>query len=468
MFVKIVMFVNKIFWDDLIKIPVGNKNYINISFLALLLISIGMYFSFRTKFLPLRFFKDIIDHVNKNLKIKRQNSLSGIQTLIVSTASRVGMGNLLGVAAAVSAGGAGAIFWMWLTALIGSSTAFIEAVLAQLYKKNDPLYGGYKGGPAYYIHDFFASKSKTAPSKKNLVSSLFALSGLICWCGISQVVGNSVSSTFENAFNIPVLYSAILLLVIASIVVLRRNLTVRVLDLIVPIMSAGYLLITIVVMLINIKRLPDVINNILSQAFGLRQVVAGGIGAAITNGVKRGLFSNESGSGSAPCAAAAAETKNPIEIGFLQVFGVLVDTIVCTCTAIFLLLTPQKKILNLSGMELLQASMKHHLGSFGAILIALTLLFFSFSTFLGILFYARSNISYLFGDNWPSQNLFKIIALIMLFIGAINKYDIVWILADVGIALMTMFNIVMLLPMSKEVLKLLNDYSLQTKKRTSK
>ena len=458
MFKQIIIFINHIFWDDLIKIPLGNKNYINISFLAVLLVFTGLYFSFKTKFLPIRLFKDIINQVKKNLNSKNKNSLSGLQALIVSTATRVGSGNLLGVAAAISAGGAGAIFWMWLTAFIGSSTAFIESVLAQIYKKNDPLYGGYKGGPAYYIHDFFVSKSKSGLNKKNLISIFFALSGLICWCGISQITGNSVASAFKHTFNIPVLYSAILLLVVAAIIVLRRDATVKVLDLIVPIMSVSYLLITLIIMLINFRRLPSVINNIFAQAFGFRQVIAGGLGVVITNGVKRGLFSNESGSGSAPCAAAAAESNNPVEIGFLQVFGVLVDTIVCTCTAILILLTPQEKILNLNGVELLQITMNYHLGFFGMIFIALILWLFNFSTFLGILFYARSNVSYLFSDNWVSQNLFKIIALVMLFVGAINKYDIVWIFADVGIALMTIFNLIMLFPLKNQVLNLLQDY----------
>ena len=210
------------------------------------------------------------------------------QTLVVSTATRVGMGNLVGVVAAISAGGAGAVFWMWVTALLGSTTAFIEATLAQLYKEEDPLYGGYRGGPAYYMHKFFQKNKKQ--TRWFPLSVLFAISGLICWCGISQVISNSVASSFENAFNIPPLYSTIVLVILGAVIVLRKNATVKALDAIVPVMAGLYLLITVGVILLNIGQIPAVLERIFSEAFGLRQAVAGGIGAVIMNGVKRASF----------------------------------------------------------------------------------------------------------------------------------------------------------------------------------
>lgn len=373
-----------------------------------------------------------------------KNNLSAFQTLIVSTATRVGMGNLVGVVAAISAGGAGAIFWMWVLALIGSSTAFIEATLAQIYKEKDPLYGGYRGGPAYYIHHYWEEK-QGRKRKKVLLSVLFAISGLICWCGISQVISNSVTASFENAFNIPPLYTTIVLVAVAAVIVLRKNATVKVLDFLVPVMAVCYFAITLFIIAMNLGSMPGVFKRIFEEAFGIRQVAAGGFGAVLMNGVKRGLFSNEAGSGSAPCAAAAAECDQPVKAGFVQALGVFVDTIViCSCTAMIMLLAPEDLVSGLYGMELLQTAMRYHLGEFGVIFIAATLFMFSFSTFLGILFYARSNVAYLFGDNWASQTGYKIIALVMLFIGGIAAYTFVWDLGDVGIGLMTIFNIFML------------------------
>ena len=381
----------------------------------------------------------------------------------MSTATRVGMGNLVGVVAAVSAGGAGAVFWMWITALIGSATAFIEATLAQLHKEKDPLYGGYRGGPAYYIHHFFEEKS--GKKKKHvLVAVLFAISGLICWCGISQVISNSVASSFENAFHIPPLYTTIVLVAVAAVIVLRKNATVKVLDMIVPIMAVCYFFITLFIIIVNFRSIPGVFGRIFEEAFGIRQVVSGGFGAVLMNGVKRGLFSNEAGSGSAPCAAAAAECDNPVRAGLTQALGVFIDTIIiCSCTAMIMLIAPEKIIAGKAGMDLLQSAMQYHLGRFGVIFIALTLFLFSFSTFLGILFYARSNVAYLFGDKWIWQTLYKIVALIMLFIGGIATYTFVWDLGDVGIGLMTIFNIGMLYLMGGQALKPLSEYEKEKK-----
>ena len=249
---------------------------------------------------------------NKNGKDEK-SSLSSLQTLIVSTATRVGMGNLTGVVAAISAGGAGAVFWMWITALLGSSTAFIEATLAQLHKEKDTLYGGYRGGPAYYIHHFMEEK-QGKKKKHTLIAVLFAISGLICWCGISQVVSNSVAESFHNAFHIPTLYTTIVLVIVAAVIVLRKNATVKVLDIVVPIMAVIYFGITIFVILTNLPSIPGVFARIFKEAFGIRQVAAGGFGAVLMNGVKRGLFSNEAGSGSAPCAAAAADCERPAQM----------------------------------------------------------------------------------------------------------------------------------------------------------
>ena len=456
-FMKIFYAVFHILWGDFVTIPLPGGSSLGISLLVLILIPSGIYFTIRTRFLPFRMFPDMIRVVTEKKSKGQKEAISGVQALIVSTATRVGMGNLVGVVAAISAGGAGAVFWMWLIALLGSSTAFVEATLAQLYKEKDPLYGGYRGGPAYYIHHFFRKNKKG--KRKSLLACLFALSGLVCWCGISQVIGNSISSSFENAFHVPPIYSTVVLVVIAAVIVLRKNATVKVLDIMVPIMAACYFFITIFIIVKNAGQLPAVFERIFSEAFGFRQVVGGGIGAVIMNGAKRGLFSNEAGSGSAPCAAAAADISHPAKEGLLQALGVFIDTLViCSCSAMIMLLTPESMTKGLEGMDLLQTAMQYHLGEFGVIFIAVILFLFSFSTFLGILFYARPNVAYLFGDNWTSQTLYKVLALVMLFVGGLAAYQFVWNLGDLGVGLMTVFNMIALIPLAPKALASLKDY----------
>lgn len=453
---KIVQFIYQCLWGDLITIPLGNGSSLGLSLLVIILIPAGLYFTIRTRFLPFRLFPDMLRITISHNKKSEKDSISGLQALIVSTATRVGMGNLVGVVAAISAGGAGALFWMWIIALLGSSTAFVEGTLSQIYKKKDPLYGGFRGGPAYYIHDFF---TKGKNKRYCLLAVLFALSGLLCWCGISQVISNSVASTFDHAFHIPPIYSTVILVVISAFIVLRKNASVRVLDVVVPIMAGCYFFITIFIICKNITLLPGVFHRIFLEAFGLRQVAAGGFGAVLMNGAKRGLFSNEAGSGSAPCAAAAADIDHPAKEGLLQSLGVFIDTIViCTCSAMIMLLAPESLTRGLNGMELLEAAMNYHLGYFGVVFIAATLWLFSFSTFIGILFYARSNVAYLFGDNWLSQTLYKILALVMLFIGGLATYTFVWDLGDIGIGLMTIFNMIALIPLAGKAIESLKDY----------
>ena len=455
--------VYNLLWGDLFVIPLPGGGSLGLSILVLLLIPAGVFFTIRTRFLPVRMFPDMVKAMTEGKK--QHDSLSSLQSLMVSTATRVGMGNLVGVVAAISAGGAGAIFWMWVTALLGSSTAFVEATLAQLHKEKDPLYGGYRGGPAYYIHHYVEQKRGGKKKRYCILSVLFALSGLLCWCGISQVVSNSVTSAFYNAFSIPPIYTTVVLVVLAAVIVLRKNATVTVLAIMVPIMAGCYFALTIFIILTNLGQLPAVFTRIFEEAFGIRQVAAGGFGAVLMNGVKRGLFSNEAGSGSAPCAAAAAESSQPAKIGLVQALGVFIDTIIiCSCTAMIMLLAPQHITDGLTGMDLLQEAMKYHIGEAGVIFTAATLAMFSFSTFIGILFYARSNVAYLFGDKWCFQTAYKILALVMLFVGGLAAYTFVWDLGDVGVGLMTIFNLMILYPMSGQALKALEEYQ-QSKKQ---
>lgn len=454
---QVIQAVYQFLWGNLVTIPLPGGSTLGLPLLVILLIPTGIYFTIRTKFLPIRLFPDMIRALTE--KGGKKGGLSSFQTLMVSTATRVGMGNLVGVVAAISVGGAGAVFWMWITALLGSSTAFIEGTLAQLHKEKDPLYGGYHGGPAYYMHHFFARRKDGSFRKYSILAILFAISGLICWCGISQVISNSVTSAFENAFHIPPLYTTIVLVALSALIVLRKNATVKVLDILVPIMAVCYFIFTLIIIFTHLGQMPGVFQRIFEEAFGIRQIAAGGFGAVLMNGVKRGLFSNEAGSGSAPCAAAAAESNNAVKIGLVQALGVFIDTIViCSCTAMIMLLVPQELTQGLTGMDLLQTAMNYHLGKFGVVFIAATLGMFSFSTFIGILFYARSNVAYLFGNKWCYQTLYKILALVMLFIGGLAAYTTVWDLGDVGVGLMTVFNLIALYPMSRQALQALKEY----------
>lgn len=493
MIIRLVAAINDLLWGDLIVLEFsGGDIQFGLSLLVLILIPAGLYFTVRTKFLPFRLFPEMIRiTLEKDETKKDENSISGVQALIVATATRVGMGNLAGVVAAISFGGAGAVFWMWLTALIGSSSSFIESTLAQIYKEKDPLYGGYRGGPAYVMdrirlvtkikrEDVFVKNVKeeaeyvaddeqtyyTRGCKYGLLGTAFALSGLLCWAGISQVIGNSVTTSFQNAFGIPQIATATVLVAMSAAIVLRKNATVKVLDMVVPVMAGAYFLVTLFVILKNITLLPSVIGNIFSQAFGIRQFAGGGLGMIVMNGVKRGLFSNEAGSGSAPCAAASAEVSHPVKQGLIQALGVFIDTLViCSCSAFLMLLAPAEKIEGLMGMDLLQAAMNHHLGYAGVVFIAVVLFLFSFSTFLGILYYARCNVAYVFGDNWTAQTGYKIFLLIMLFIGGVAAYEFVWELGDLGVGLMTVFNMIAIVPLSSQAINALKDYETNYKKK---
>lgn len=482
-FQRLVSSINGLLWGNLFTVSLG-KTILELSLLVVILIPAGIYFTVKTKFLPFRLFPEMVRCVLEPKNSENKEAISGLQALLIATASRVGMGNLAGVVAAISFGGPGAIFWMWLAALIGSSSAFIESTLAQIYKEKDPLYGGYRGGPAYFmdrmrmitwikeedvyvddvkkVYKYISADNKkyyTRGTRFRLLGILFALSGLICWAGISQVISNSISQSFTNAFGISPLITTIILVTISAIVLFKNSGIVEVLNKLVPIMAILYFSVTLFIIVKNITLIPQMLENILVQAFGLRQAVAGGFGSILMQGVKRGLFSNEAGSGSAPCAAAAADVSHPVKQGLIQSLGVFIDTLViCSCSAFIMLLAPEGITKGLMGMDLLQAAMKHHIGQFGVIFIAIILFLFSFSTFLGIMFYARGNVAYIFGDNWKSQNIYKIFGLCMLFAGGLAQYTFVWELGDLGVGLMTIFNMIAIIPLSGQAISSLKDY----------
>ena len=257
--------------------------------LVILVLGAGLYFSIRMLFPQFRYLKEMIRNMGQGADSSK--GLSPLRAFIFTAARTVGVGNISGMATAIFFGGPGAVFWFWILALIGSAVALIEAILSQTYRQT--INGEYRGGPAYYIHQYAEQKLGGKPRRYSVIAVLFAISGLICWCGISQVISNSVSSSFQNAFNIPPLYSTVLLVALAAVIVLRKNASVKVLDVLVPIMAGCYFLITIFLLIKNAALLPSVFQRIFEEAFGIRQVVAGGFGAVLMQGVKRGLFSNE-------------------------------------------------------------------------------------------------------------------------------------------------------------------------------
>ncbi|KNF07067.1 sodium:alanine symporter family protein [Gottschalkia purinilytica] len=440
----IVNYVNDIFWG---------KNI-----LAVLLLLAGIYFTIKTRFLPFRKFKEMIRVITeKNTISDDGESISSFQAFCVSTASRVGAGNLAGVVAAISIGGPGSIFWMWIVALVGSSSAFIESTLAQIYKERDPVTGGYRGGPAYFMEKAL---------NKRWMGVLFAISGLICWAGVSQVMSNTMTESIYNIFKIDKLVIISILTVLGAIIIFgKKDKIAKVLEKLVPIMATLYLVVVIFIILKNITLIPRVILEIVENAFGIKQAVAGGIGIVIREGVKRGLFSNEAGSGNAPCAAAAADVSHPVKQGLIQSLGVFVDTLlICSATAFIILLTDKSVTKGLVGMELLQKSTEYHIGSIGQYFIAVILLLFCFSTFLGILYYAKPNIAFLY-DKKIGQEIYKVFALVMFFLGGLSKYNFVWALADFGLGLMTIINLCAIIPLSKIAIESLKDYEMNHEKK---
>ena len=431
----IVNFLNSILWG---------KNL-----LVVLLIFSGVFFTFKTNFVQIRFFKHMIALLYEKSDNNNQN-LSPFQAFCISTATRVGAGNLAGVVSAISIGGAGSIFWMWVVAFLGSATAFIETTLAIIFREQDKN-GTFFGGPCFFLKNGLGKKSW---------GIAFVFTGIICWAGVLQVVSNSVTESFNVAFNLnPFIMAGLLTLMAAIVIFGKTDKTAKILDKVVPLMAFLYLAIVFFIIIKNFNLLPDVFTRIFSEAFGIRQGVGGTVGAIVMQGVKRGLFSNEAGTGSAPCAAASANVSHPVQQGLIQSLGVFVDTfVICTATALVMLLTKESIIQNLNGMELLQKSFNYHLGStFGEIFVAIILFLFCFSTLLGICFYGKVNVKFL-TDKEIGQTCFKIFALSMIFIGGIQQNIFMWNLADLGLALMTIINLSGVFPLSKFAFDSLKDY----------
>lgn len=437
--------------------------------LIFLCLGVGLYFTVRTRFMQLR-------HLGEMWRLlfngkQSDAGISSFQALTLALSGRVGTGNIAGVAAAIAAGGPGAVFWMWVTAFLGAATAYIESTLAQVYKeKNDGLF---RGGPAYYIEKGLGWKAYAWVFAVATVLSMgFLLPG---------IQANSIAAGLENAFGLEREVTAAILVILLGLIVfggVRR--IARFSEVVVPFMALGYMLVAFVVIGLNIEKLPGVISLIFSSAFGADAVFGGLLGAAIQWGVKRGVFSNEAGQGSGPHPAAAAEVSHPAKQGIVQAFSVYIDTLlVCSATAFMTLITglynvkgPDGSMIyaGLAGVEagagFTQAAVESVLPGFGSIFVAAALFFFAFTTIIAYYYISETNVTYInrkVGRPWLVF-LLKVLILAACMYGAVRSADLAWTLGDIGVGIMAWLNIVAILFLQKPALDMLKDYEAQQAK----
>jgi AGCS family alanine or glycine:cation symporter len=419
--------------------------------LIVMLVGLGLWFSLRTKFVQIRMFNEMLTLVKEGIGVEYgQEAVSSFQAFCVSTASRVGVGNIAGIAIAIASGGPGAIFWMWVIAILGSATGFVESTLAQIYKI--PTHGnGYRGGPAYYIKNALGS---------NFFATVFAI--LICTTfGLifNSVQANTITVSLQAAFGFDRLTMGIILAIFTALSIFGGITRIaKIAEWMVPIMAGIYLLTALIITLMNLPLLPGVIKLIVSSAFNTDAAIGGGLGAAIMTGIKRGLFSNEAGMGSVPNAAATAFVTHPVKQGLVQALGVFVDTLlVCSATAFIILLSTSYQMTDLTGIELAQQSLAFHIGPWAPSLLALLICLFAFSSIVGNYYYGEINIAFL-NSNPKILTLFRICVVAMVLFGSIAKVTLVWDLADLFMALMALTNLIAIARLAKFAYIALDDY----------
>ncbi|WP_297433264.1 alanine/glycine:cation symporter family protein [uncultured Cetobacterium sp.] len=418
--------------------------------LIIMLLFVGTYFTLKTKFVQIRYFGQMIKILGDS--VGHKGGVSSFKAFCISTASRVGTGNLAGVAIAIASGGPGAIFWMWLIAIIGGASSFVESTLAQIYKVRDGE--AFRGGPAYYMEKAL-NKRWMGVAFSILISITF---GLI----FNSVQSNTISLAFHEAFKLDRTIIGVILAIATGAIIFGgvqriANFSAAV----VPVMATLYILVSLYVIVSNISMVPEIFRDIIENAFGIRQAVGGGIGAAIMTGVKRGLFSNEAGMGSAPNAAAAAETSHPVKQGFVQTLGVFTDTIlICSCTAFMVLISGAHKTEGLTGIQLTQNALSSQVGGWGNVFIALCILLFAFSSIIGNYYYGETNIEFL-TPNKTWLNLYRVGVIGMVMFGSIGELALVWNMADLFMGLMAVLNLIAIFLLGKVAFEALGDYSNQ-------
>ena len=433
--------------------------------LIAVLVGCGLWFTWRTRFVQFRMLKEMIRLLgDSSVKHPGHKHISSFQAFAVSVATRVGTGNLAGVATAIAIGGPGAVFWMWIIALIGSATAFVESTLAQLFKLRHK--DSFIGGPAYYIQKGMHN---------HWMSALFAILITITF-GLSynSIQSNTICQAMNEAFGWnQVLTGIVLVMMSLAIVFGGIQRIAKVSSVIVPVMAIGYFILAFVIVLMNIHLMPHVFKVIISNAFGLEQITGGGLGATMMNGIKRGLFSNEAGEGSAPNVAATASVSHPVKQGLIQALGVFTDTLlVCSCTAFIILISGLYSHPELNGIALTQSALQSEVGSAGPVFIALAIFMFAFSSIIGNYYYGEANIRFLFGrkeenNNGKLKSILFIYRLcsggVLVMFGALASLEIVWNLGDLCMALLTACNLIAILVLGKYAFKLLKDYQQQKK-----
>ncbi|MBD8028584.1 alanine:cation symporter family protein [Ureibacillus sp. Re31] len=433
------------------------NNFLYSKLLIILLVGAGLFFTLKTKFIQFRLIPDMFKLLTeKSPKDKTgKKGVSSFQAFTISAASRIGTGNIAGVATAVALGGPGAVFWMWMIALIGGASALIESTLAQVYKVKDG--GMYRGGPAYYMEKGL---------KKRWMGVLFAVVITLTYGFVFNAVqANTITIAFEESFGTNRVVVGVILSALTAVIVfggLKRIVSVT--QIIVPVMAIAYIGIALLVVILNITELPNVFMLIFKSAFGLEEAFAGIIGAAVLQGVKRGLFSNEAGIGSAPNAAATADVSHPVKQGLIQTLGVFIDTLlVCTSTAAIVLLSDAYLKSDAASVNLTQVSLVSNLGDWAGIFLAIAVFLFAYSTVIGNYYYGETNIGFI-KESKTFLQVFRVLVVGFVMFGSIAKVQVVWDLADLFMAIMAVINLIAILLLWKVAKPVINDYIVQRKK----
>lgn len=429
--------------------------------LIVALVGCGLWFTWRTKFVQFRMVGEMlrlltesaVDSVGDQVKGKEKRHISSFQAFAVSVATRVGTGNLAGVATAIVIGGPGAVFWMWLIALIGSATAFVESTLAQLYKQKHK--DSFIGGPAYYIQKGLKCRWM-AVLFAILITLQFGLSN-------NSIQANTICGAMQEAFGWSPIWVGVALATMALFIVFGGIQRIaKVSSVIVPLMAVGYIILALVIIIMNIHLIPHVFKVIILDAFGFSQIAGGSIGAAMMNGIKRGLFSNEAGEGSAPNAAATASTTHPVKQGLIQALGVFTDTLmVCSCTAFIILISGLYQVPELNGIALTQSALQSEIGSIGPMFIAVAIFLFAFSSIIGNYYYGEANIRFITQNNKVMTAYRIASAGLMVMFGALASFELVWNIVDLFMAFLTACNLVAIVLLGRYTFRLLDDYRQQ-------
>jgi AGCS family alanine or glycine:cation symporter len=415
--------------------------------LIVMLVGIGLYFTVRTKFVQVRLFGEMLRVLTD--KKDGANGVSAFQAFTISAASRVGTGNITGVALAIAIGGPGAVFWMWLIALIGMATALIESTLAQVYKVKDG--DQFRGGPAYYM--------QMALGNRPLGIVFAILTVLVFGFIFNAVQANTIAASFSNVFNVPTWTIGLVLVALTAAIIFGGVKRIaHVTQTLVPVMAILYILVALYVVATNITEIPGVFTLIVESAFGIREVAGATIGAAVMQGIRRGLFSNEAGMGSVPNAAATANVSHPVKQGLVQSLGVFFDTIiVCSATAFIIILAGVYQTGEHEGIVLTQASLGVHVGSWAPYFLAIAILFFAFSSVIGNYYYGETNIEFIKASKvWLTVYRFGVLAMVMF--GSMAQVALVWNMADLFMGLMAVLNLVVIVVLGRVAFKVLDDY----------